>query len=117
MRDLSRTLCGVHARDAQRVAGLRERHLQLLERADEARDRPQLLRQPRHGVGDLPGVQRVVDAPVPGQVAGQLGGHLLRRRGGDQAQPHVRELCRGGHEPRGGGHQERGHERGVHHGR
>ena len=44
IRDLSRTLWvggGVHARDAQRVARLRERHLQLLQRADETLDRPQ----------------------------------------------------------------------------
>ncbi len=77
------------ARDAQRLAGVRERHLQLLQRADQPLDRPQLPREPRDGLGDLPRVQRVVDPPVPGQVPRQLGGNLLRGRGRDQAQPHA----------------------------
>jgi hypothetical protein len=108
---------GVHARDAQRVAGLRERHLQLLEGAHQPFDGPQLPAQACDGVGDLPRVQRVVHAPVRGEVARQLGRHLLRGRRGDQAEPHARELGRRGHEPDGRGEQERGDERGVHHGR
>jgi hypothetical protein len=108
---------GVHARDAQRVAGLRERHLQLLEGAHQPFDRAQLPRQPGHRVGDLPRVQRVVHTPVRGEVAGQLGRHLLRGRGGDEPEPHARQLGRGGHEPDGRGQQERCDERGVHHGR
>ena len=102
----------VQPRDAQRLTGVGERHLQLLQRADQPLDGPELPRQPGDRLGDLARVQRVVDPPVPGQVPRQLGGNLLGGRGGDQAEPHAGQLRGRGDEPHGGGHEERCDERG-----
>ena len=50
-----------------------ERHLQLLERADQALDPAELGAEAADGVGDLLRVERVVDLPVRGHVLLELG--------------------------------------------
>ena len=56
---------GVHARHAQRLAGLGDGYLQLLEDRQEALDRATRLRgQAAHGGHELLGVERVVDPPM-----------------------------------------------------
>jgi hypothetical protein len=101
--------------DAERLPDLRERHLQLLQGPDQPLHRPELPGQALHGIRDLPRVQRVVHPPVPGEVPGEVGRHLLRGGGGDDGQPHAGQLRRGRDEPDGGRHQERRDEHGDDH--
>ena len=61
----------VHALDPHGLAHLGERHLELLERADETLDPAHLVPEPGHRLGDLTRVQGVVDSPVPGQPVAQ----------------------------------------------
>ena len=58
----------VHAGDAQVLADLGQRHLQLLQHGQQPLHRAQLPPEPLDGPGDLAGVERVVDPPVPGQA-------------------------------------------------
>jgi hypothetical protein len=59
----------VHAGYAQMLADLGQRHLQLLQHGQQPLHRADLLAEPLHGPGDLAGVERVFDPPVPGQAA------------------------------------------------
>ena len=77
----------VHALDAQRLAHLGQRDLQLLQRADQAFHPSHLTTEAGHRLGDLARVECVVDPPVPGQAFLQHGGQALGRLGGDDGQP------------------------------
>ena len=55
------------------LADLRERDLQLFQDGQQPLHRAEPLAERLHRAGDLPGVQRVVDPPVPGQAAPQPG--------------------------------------------
>ena len=68
----------VHALDAERLAHLCQRHLQLLQRADQAFDPADLAAEAGHRLGDLARVERVVDPPVPVQAFLQHGRQPLR---------------------------------------
>ena len=59
----------IHALDAETLPRLREWHLQLLERPDEPLHRAHLPTQACDCGGDLTGVERILDAPVPGEEA------------------------------------------------
>ena len=56
---------------------------------------PEVPAQALDGGGDLPGVERVIDPPVPGQPAAQLAGQAFRRLAGDQGQLDVGHAGRG----------------------
>ncbi len=86
-------------------------------RADQPLDRTDLTAEPPDGVGDLLGVERVADLPVTGQRIPQVGGQVLGRLGGDQAQPHTGYASGREGEPRGGFEQVRSDEGGDHHSR
>ena len=66
---------GRHAGDAQALAHLRQRDLEVLQDGDEAVDRAEVAAHRRHGLGEPVGVEAVVDAPVRG------GGQAHRRPG------------------------------------
>lgn len=67
----------VHARYAECSPGLRQRHLELLQDADEPLDLPDLGGQPPDRVDQLLRVERVGDLPVPGDRLAQLRRHLV----------------------------------------
>ena len=68
----------VRARDAERLADL-ARAAPAAARARRSAGRPgRAAREATHGVGELPRVERVVHAPVRGEVPGEVGRHLLR---------------------------------------
>ena len=81
------------------LADLRERYLQLLEHGHDPLHRPELAGQARDRGGDLPGVQRVVDAPVAHQVPAQLRGQPVGRLAGDHRKLDARPPGRGADEP------------------
>jgi hypothetical protein len=108
--DVERRL-DVHALDAERLADLRQRHLELLQRPDEAFHPAEVPAQTGRGLRDLARIERVVDPPVAVEVLPQRLRETLRRLGGDQGQPHVRKLGGRVDEPRGGRQQERRDER------
>ena len=66
----------VHARDAERLPDLGQRHLELLQGADQTFDPAHLAAQAGDRLGDLPGVERVVHPPVAGEVLRSSGGRL-----------------------------------------
>jgi hypothetical protein len=103
--------------DAERLPDLRERHLQLLQGPDQQLHRPELPRQALHGVRDLPRVQRVVHPPVPGEVPGRLGRHLLSGGGGHDRETDAGQLRGRTDEPDRRRRQERRDEHGDDHGR
>ena len=86
---------------AERLAHLRQRHLQLLEGADQAlAPGRSAADSPAHRLGDLPRVERVVDPPVPGQVPRAAPAGPVRP--GSQvisAEPDAGQLRGGVHEP------------------
>ena len=92
----------VHAGDAQVLADLGQRHLELLEHGQQPLHRAQRPGEPLDGPGDLAGVERVVDAPVPGQVLLEFRREAVGGFGGDQGEFGVREARRGLDEPRRG---------------
>ena len=117
--DLSRTLQRgphVHALDAEGLADLRQRHLQLLEGADEPVHPAHLAREAGHRPGQLTRVERVLHPPVPGQPPAQLRRDPFRGLAGDQAEADVRQLRGDGDEPRRGLQQVRRDEGGDDHG-
>ena len=64
----------VHAVEAERLARVRHRHLQLLEGADHPLDRAHLLAQAAYGLDYLVRVERVVHSPMSVEKLLQLGG-------------------------------------------
>ncbi len=102
----------VHALDPQRLPRLGQRHLQLLEDADDPVHTAQLPPEPGDRVRELPWVQGVVDAPVPGELLPQRRRHPLQRLAGDQPESDVRQGSGAGHEANRGfaqiGRDERG---------
>ena len=90
----------VHPLDPHRLPHLGERHLELFERADEALHPAHLATEPAHRLGDLPRIEGVLDAPVPGQAVAQHGRDALERVAGDQPEPHAGERGGVGDEPR-----------------
>jgi hypothetical protein len=96
----------VHPVDTQCLAHLGQRHLQLLQSADQAFHRPHLPAQAGHRGGDLARVERVVDPPVPVQVFLEHRRQPVRRLGGDHREPDAGQRGGGGHEPGGGLQQE-----------
>ena len=108
---------GGHPLDAQRVPGLGERHLELLEGADQPLDVADLPGESAHRVDDLLRVQGIGHLPVTGERLPQLRGQLLGGGGGDHGQPHARHPGRRQDEPGGGFEQVRCDESGDDHGR
>jgi len=90
----------VHPLDPHRLPHLGKWHLELLEGADEALHSAHLATEPAHRLGQLPRIEGVLDAPVPGQPVAQHGRDALERVARDQAQPHAGERGRVGDEPR-----------------
>ena len=90
----------VHAGDAEVLAHLGEGHLQLLQDGQQPLHRAELPAEPLHGAGDLAGVERVVDPPVPGQAVPQPRRQAVGGLAGDQRQLRRRAAGRGLDEPR-----------------
>ncbi len=84
------------------LADLGQRHLELLEHGQQALHRADLPAEPLDRPGDLPGVERVLDPPVPGQPVPEGGRQAVGGFGGDQGEFGVREARRGLDEPRRG---------------
>ena len=84
------------------LADLGQRHLELLEHGQQPLHRAQGPGQALDGPGDLAGVERVVDAPVPGQVLLEFRREAVGGFGGDQGEFGVREARRRLDEPRRG---------------
>ena len=80
------------------LADLRQRHLQLLEHGQQPLDRSDMPAQALHGGGDLPGVERVIDPPVPGESSAQLAGQAFGRLTGDHGQLDPGQARRGSDE-------------------
>jgi hypothetical protein len=78
--------------DAERVAHLRHRQLQLLEHAGQAIDRADRARDRAHRDGELAAVEAVGDAIVAGDARAQGGGNRLLRVGADHAERDAVEL-------------------------
>ena len=117
--DLSRTLtrgAHVHALDAEGLADLRQRYLQLLERADQPVHPAHLPGEAAHRPGQLTRVERVVDPPVRVQPLAQGRRDAFHGLAGDEADPDVRQLRGDGDESRGGLQQVRRDEGGDDHG-
>ena len=79
----------VHAGDAQVLADLRDRHLELLEDGHQPLHVAELPAQSLDRPRDLPGVERVVDLPVPGQAVPEPGREAVVGLAGDQGEPDV----------------------------
>jgi hypothetical protein len=109
--------CGrdVDAVDAEVLADLGERHLELFEHADEALHRTDLTAQAAHRLRDLGGVESVVDAPVRGRVLPQSRRHPFHGFGRDQAELDAGQPGRALDESVGGLQQVRRHEGNGHH--
>jgi hypothetical protein len=92
----------VHPVDAEALADLGQRHLELLERPDDPLHPADLAAQPGHRLGDLARVEGVVDPPVAGELLVQHGWKV--RRGGvrDEPEPYARQARRRRDEPRRG---------------
>ena len=99
------------------LADLRKRDLKLLEHGQQPLDRPEVPAQALHRRGDLPGVERVVDPPVPGDPAAQVAGQAFLRLAGDQGKLNIRQVRRGIDEPPRRIEQIRRHKDGKHHAR
>ena len=106
----------VHPRDAQVLADLCQRDLQLLQHGQQPADRAELAGQALDRGGELDRVQRVVDPPVAGQVLLQLRRQPVRGLAGDQRGAHAGQPGRRLDEPRRGVQQVGGDEAGGHHG-
>jgi hypothetical protein len=93
-RLVAEVLCHLrtHAFDAESVAHLAERHLQLFESTDEALRRSDLPRQAAHGVGDLLRIEAVGDAVVRGELRLQAGWQPLGRILADEAGGDARQV-------------------------
>ena len=76
----------VHAGDAEVLPHLGQRDLQLLQDGQQPLHLAELAGQALHRGGDLAGVERVVDPPVPGQVLPERGRQPVLRLAGDQGQ-------------------------------
>ena len=83
-------------------ADLGQRHLELLQDGQQPLHRPICPPSPSTADGDLAGVERVVDPPVPGQPRLELRREAIRGLGGDQGEPGVRQAGRRLDEPRRG---------------
>lgn len=67
------------ARQAQPCARLGQRHLRLLQRAHQPVYAAHLPREPLHAGHQLGRVERVLHAPVPGEVGTHVGRHAFQR--------------------------------------
>jgi len=105
----------VHARDAQLLAHLRDRHLQVLEHADQPLHPADVLVHRLDATGDLRGVQRIVDAPVRGEAVPELVRQPVGRLARDQGQVHAGHARGGLGEPRRRVEQVRRHKGDKHH--
>ena len=83
------------------LADLRQRDLELLEHGQQPLHRPEVPAEALHGRGDLAGVERVVDPPVPGEPVAHLAGQAVHRLTGDQGQLGIGDARRGVDEPHG----------------
>ena len=101
---------GAHARDAQRVADLAERDLQLLEHAEEAVDPAEVAAHRPRRVGDLLRVGAVGDPVMPRERGAQVVAEPVLGVLADQPEADVRQRRGSGDEPHGGREQERGNE-------
>ena len=105
----------LHAGDAEVLADLGDGFLQLFQDGQQPLHRAEPLAERLHRAGDLPGVERVVYPPVPGQGVLEPGRQAVLGLARDQGQPHVRQLRRRLDESRRGAEQIGRDERGDHH--
>ena len=89
---------GAHAGDTELLANLTQGHLKLLERSEQAIDRPKAALHRARGLFDRSARKTGFDAVVARQLSPQVLGELLRGILADEAEPHVRKIRRGAHE-------------------
>ena len=106
---------GGHAGDAESLANRADRHLRVLEDRDEAIDGAEVATHRGDRVGQLVGVQAIVESPMTGHGEADRWREGLDRIGADQPDPSSRYVGDGIDEPGGRLERVRRHEHDVGH--